>query len=456
MNYQQGDILELEITDLSNNGDGIGKHEGIVIFVPDTVTGDQVKIRLVRLKSNHGYGQLLEIIEPSPHRIRPRCIVADKCGGCQWQHIEYKYQLSSKQQQLTETLQRIGGFDQVVVADMIFPRLDLGYRNKATYPLGFSKTTGKVKTGYYRRGSHNIINLNQCPVQDERLNPLLEEIKWDIQSQNWSIYDEKLHKGALRHLSLRIGRRTGEILLTLVMKNLDLPNLETQAQYWLQKYPDLMGVCINHNPHRGNAIFGQETKCIVGKGYIREIFADLEFQLLPETFFQVNTETAETLLNIILAELNLRGNEILVDAYCGIGTFTLPLAKQVQKAIGIEIEPSSVSQAKLNAEINYIDNVSFEVGEVETVLPQLNIHPNIVILDPPRKGCKPEVINSLLAIKPEKIVYVSCNPATLARDLKLLCQDGDYSLQKVQPADFFPQTAHVEAVAFLICNKFDY
>jgi 23S rRNA (uracil1939-C5)-methyltransferase len=446
----QGDILELEITDLSNNGDGVGKHEGRVIFVPDTVTGDKVKLRLVRLKSNHGYGQLLEIIQASPYRIRPRCIVADKCGGCQWQHIDYKYQLYSKQHQLTETLQRIGDFDQIIVDPIIFPQLDLGYRNKATYPIGFSKSVGKVKTGYYRKGSHNIINLNQCPVQDERLNPLLEEIKWDIQSQNWTIYDEKLHKGALRHLSLRIGRRTGEILLTLVTKNLDLANLEQQAQYWLQKYPDLMGVCVNHNPHRGNVIFGEKTICIAGRGYIREIFADLELQLLPETFFQINTETAESLLNIILAELNLRGFEILVDAYCGVGTFTLPLAKQVQKAIGIEIEASSVLQATRNAEINYIDNVSFETGEVETILPQLTINPNIVLLDPPRKGCKPEVIESLLQIKPEKIVYISCNPATLARDLKLLCQNNSYTLVKIQPADFFPQTSHVEAVAFLI------
>jgi 23S rRNA (uracil1939-C5)-methyltransferase len=449
----QGDILELDITDLSNNGDGVGKHEGRVIFVPDTVTGDRVKVRLVREKSNHGYGKLLEILQPSGHRIRPRCIVADKCGGCQWQHIDYKYQLSAKQQQVTETLKRIGGFDQVTVNPIISPRLDLGYRNKANYPIGFSKNVGKVKTGYYRKGSHTIINLNQCPVQDERLNPLLEEIKWDIQSQNWSIYDEKLHKGALRHLSLRVGRRTGEILLTLVTKNLDLPNLDKQAEYWLQKYPDLRGVCVNHNPHRGNAIFGEKTTCIAGKGYIREIFADLELQLLPETFFQVNTETAESLLNIILAELDLRGFEIIVDAYCGVGTFTLPLAKHVQKAIGIEIEPSSVSQAKLNAELNYIDNVSFESGEVETILPQLNINPNLVLLDPPRKGCKPEVINSLLAIKPEKIVYVSCNPATLARDLKLLCDNGDYTLQKVQPADFFPQTSHVEAVAFVKLTK---
>jgi 23S rRNA (uracil1939-C5)-methyltransferase len=447
----QGDILELEINDLSNNGDGVGKHQGMVIFVPDTVTGDKVKVRVVRLKSNHGYGKLLEIIEPSDHRIRPRCIVADKCGGCQWQHIDYQYQLKAKEKQVTETLKRIGGFEQVTIEPIMATRLDLGYRNKATYPIGFSKDAGKVKTGYYRKGTHQIINLNQCPVQDERLNPFLEEIKWDIQSQNWTIYDEKLHKGALRHLSLRIGRRTGEILLTLITKNLDLQNLEQQANHWLRKYPDLVGVCVNHNPHRGNVIFGEKTTCIAGRGYLREIFADLELQLLPETFFQVNTETAESLLNIILAELNLRGNEILVDAYCGIGTFTLPLAKQVQKAIGIEIEASSITQAKLNAEINYIDNVSFEIGEVETILPQLNINPNIVILDPPRKGCKVEVINSLLALKPERIVYISCNPATLARDLKLLCEHGDYKLVQVKTADFFPQTSHVESVVFLQC-----
>ncbi len=449
MDNKQGDVIEIEITDLSSNGDGVGKHEGMAVFVPDTVTGDLVTIKLVRIKSNYAQGKLLNLLQPSPHRIRPRCIVADKCGGCQWQHIDYQYQLIAKQQQVTEALERIGGFTELGINSIIATKSELGYRNKATYPLGISKTTGKVQTGYYRKGTHHIVNLNQCPVQDPHLNPFLAEIKRDIQKQQWTIYDEKRHWGALRHLSLRIGRRTGEILLTLVTKNLDLENIEQQAQIWLDRYPDLMGVCLNHNPQRNNVIFGEKTITVAGNGYIREIIGDIELQLRPETFFQINTETSEALLNLIISELDLRGYEILVDAYCGIGTFTLPLAKYTQKVIGIEIQESAVEQGQVNARLNDINNISFEIGEVETVLSQLDIIPNVVILDPPRKGCNVEVINSLLNIKPERIVYISCNPATLARDLKLLCNNGSYHLVKVQSADFFPQTSHVESVAFL-------
>jgi 23S rRNA (uracil1939-C5)-methyltransferase len=324
----------------------------------------------------------------------------------------------------------------------------LGYRNKATYPLGIS-ATGKVQTGYYRRNSHQIVNLNQCPVQDPRLNPLLAEIKRDIQQRGWSIYDEKRDRGQLRHLSLRIGRRTGEILLTLVSTDWHLKGIQEQAQIWLKRYPQLVGVALNRNPERTNAIFGCETRTIAGKPYISEIFAGLELQLRPETFFQVNTEVAEALLNRIIEKLELQGNEVLIDAYCGIGTFTLPLAGRVKQAMGIEVQPASVEQAQLNARLNHIANVSFIAGAVETILPQLEAKPDIVLVDPPRKGCDRAVIDALLQIRPSQLVYISCQPATLARDLKLLCQDGSYRLIFVQPADFFPQTVHVECAAFL-------
>jgi len=447
-NFKQGDLLEVEIIDLSNSGEGIAKIEGYVIFVPDTVTGDRALIRLVRLKNQYGQGKLEKLLLASPHRLRPRCIVADKCGGCQWQHITDEFQQETKHSQVIQTLQRLGGFKDLKVEPLIISSSSLGYRNKVTYPLARS-STGNVQAGYYRTGTHQVVNLNQCPVQDPRLNPLLAEVKQDIQTQGWSIYNEKTHQGKLRHLSLRIGRRTGEILLTLIATVENLPNLLQQAQVWLERYPNLVGVALNCQPDHNNVIFGSVTKTIAGQPYLREIFADLEFRLSPDTFFQINTETAEALLGVIQQKLNLNGTELLIDAYCGIGTFTLPLAKRVKQVIGIEVQETSVQQAKINAEINQISNVSFVSGSVEKLLQQyLPSHPDVVVLDPPRQGCDRTSLEALLQAKPPNIVYISCQPATLARDLKLLCQDGSYQATFV-PADFFPQTAHVECAAFL-------
>lgn len=447
--WQQGQLVEVSITDLSDTGEGVGRSQGRVVFVPDTVTGDRVVVRLVRVKSNYAIGKLHQLLEESPHRIRPRCIVADKCGGCQWQHVADDYQKSVKHNLVVQALERIGGFTHPPVAPILTADSALAYRNKATYPLKRS-STGQVQAGYYQKGSHQLINLNQCPVQDSRLNPLLAQIKQDIQQMGWSVYDEQRHQGKLRHLSLRIGRRTGEMLLTLVAADSNLQNLEVQAQQWLTRYPELVGVCVNRNPHRTNAIFGEETHCVAGQPYLREEFAGLEFQLRPDTFFQVNTEAAEALLNVIAEPLVLEGDEVLVDAYCGIGTFTLPLAKRVRQALGIEAQSTSVEQAQINARVNGIANVTFQTGAVEELLPQLGFVPDIVLLDPPRKGCDRAVIETLLSTLPRRIVYVSCKPATLARDLKLLCQTGGYHLTHVQPADLFPQTSHVECAAFLV------
>ncbi|HHP7246025.1 MAG TPA: 23S rRNA (uracil(1939)-C(5))-methyltransferase RlmD, partial [Elainellaceae cyanobacterium] len=350
----------------------------------------------------------------------------------------------------------------------------LGYRNKATYPLRGSnphpttRTPNKthtspqtipyplVQAGYYQKGSHKLINLNQCPVQDKRLNPLLAGVKHDIQQRGWSIYDENRYQGQLRHLGLRIGQRTGEILLTLVSCDADLPGLEDQAARWLDHYPGLVGVSLNLNPKRTNAIFGAETRCIAGQPYLREIFAGLEFQIRPTTFFQINTKQADALLTIILNELDLQGTELVLDAYCGVATLTLPLANQARWAVGLEIQPEAIEQAIVNATLNGITNVTFQAGSVETLMPRLSDvlpkelgKPDLVLLDPPRKGCDRTVLDALLTLQPDRIVYVSCNPATLARDLKTLCGDGRYHLMRVQPADFFPQTAHVECAAFL-------
>ncbi len=462
--WEQGQIVEVEITDLSDSGEGVGRFLGRVIFVPDTVPGDRLQVRLIRVKPQYARGKIDRLLEPSNHRTRPQCIVADKCGGCQWQHVEYSSQLEAKQNQIIQALQRIGGFQEPPVAPVLPSPAAFGYRNKATYPLGLS-ATGQVQAGYYQKSSHRLINLNQCPVQDERLDLLLKEVKEDIQKRRWPIYREGQRSGILRHLSLRIGRRTGEMLLTLIANSSrknrkgELPGIETQARQWLGRYPNLVGVGVNYNTSNTNVIFGRETECIAGRSYLHEVFAGLQFQLQADTFFQVNTEGAEALLETMVAELNLEGWETIVDAYCGIGTFSLPLAKKLQElgdrsateigVIGLEVQGEAIERAKVNAELNNLTNVSFYGGKVEKLLPQLEVKPDIVLLDPPRKGCGEGVVRTLRELLPNCIVYISCKPATFARDLQLLCQGGDYELIKVQPADFFPQTSHVECAAFL-------
>lgn len=457
--WQQGNLIELKVEDLSDSGDGVGRVEGRVVFIPDSVPGDRIAARLVRVKPTYATAKLHELLAPSPHRVRPQCIVADKCGGCQWQSVAYEKQLEAKQNVVTHAIARIGGIPDPPVDPVLSAREPFGYRNKATYPLGISPT-GKVQAGYYQKSSHKLVNLNQCPVQDPHLNPLLAEIKQDIQQRGWPIYREKTHQGQLRHLSLQIGRRTGEILLTLVVTDWELPGIEAVAREWLQRYPQLVGVCLNCNPTRTNRILGDRTRCIAGKGFLLEEFAGVQLRLASDTFFQVNTETAEALLHEIIAELDLQGNEILVDAYCGIGTLTLPLAKRVKQAYGLEINPAAVEQARENARLNGLTNVAFYDGKVEELLPQWETwglapgeKPNIALLDPPRKGCDRAVLDTLLELQPQRIVYVSCKSATLARDLKILCQTGSYHLTRVQPADFFPQTAHVEAAAFLVRER---
>ncbi|MBW4538099.1 MAG: 23S rRNA (uracil(1939)-C(5))-methyltransferase RlmD [Myxacorys chilensis ATA2-1-KO14] len=445
--WRQGELVEITITDLSDSGDGVGRSGERVVFVPDTVTGDRVVVRLLRVKPQYAQGKLHDIIEASPHRVRPSCIVADKCGGCQWQHVDYDYQRVAKRNQIIQALERIGGFSQPPVGEVLQAE-SLGYRNKVTYPLSRSQS-GQLQAGYYQKGTHQIVNLNQCPIQDQRLNPLLAEVKQDLYDRGWGIYDEKLHRGKLRHLGLRIGRRTGEMLLILVATDTNLAGLEEQAQQWLERYPDLVGVSLNVNRDRTNAIFGSDTHIIAGRSYLEEKFSDLTFQIRADTFFQVHTESAEALFQVIVDELNLQGTEIVADLYCGVGTLTLPIARKVKYAVGLEIQPEAIDQAKANARLNHIENVKFHIGPVERVFSTLDVDPDIVLLDPPRKGCDASIIETLRDTKPKRIVYVSCNPATLARDLKLLCADAQYQLMRVQPADFFPQTAHVECAAFL-------
>jgi len=445
----------ITITDISEAGEGIGRYDHRVVFVPAAVPEDTVEVQLVNAKPNYANAKLHRIINPSPHRVQPQCIVADKCGGCQWQLLSYEQQLELKHKKVRESLVRIGKFNLAHILAMLQPvvRADhpFGYRNKAAFPLGVSET-GQVKAGYFQRNSHKLINLNQCPVQDQRLNIFLQNIKQDIQQRGWQIYDEQKHQGILRHLILRIGRSTGEVLLGLVATEMRINGLYDQAQQWLHTYPHLVGVVLNHQPQRSNVILGAKTKCIAGRDYLVEKLLGYTFHLRADTFFQVNTEQAAKMIQFLLENLSFSREHILLDAYAGVGAIAICLAKYVRKAIAIEVQPQATIQGQANAELNQVPNIEFLTGKVEQVLPQLqhqDIQPDVVILDPPRKGCQPEVIAVLRAFPPQQIAYVSCNPATLARDLQLLCAEDLFHLLKLQPFDFFPQTAHVECVAIL-------
>ncbi len=456
---QQGQVVEVEITDLADGGDGVGKCGDRVVFVPDTAIGDRAQVRLVQVKRNYARGKLQTLSHRAPSRQRPPCIVADKCGGCQWQHIEHQAQLDAKQNQVIQALVRIGGLDNPPVRSVQTSEESLGYRNKATYPVQRSPS-GEIRAGYYQKGSHKLVNLNQCPVQDERLNPFLAQIKQDIGAQGWSIYNEQQHQGEIRHLGVRVGRRTGQVLLTLVAKAGKLPQVEVQAQRWLSRFENLVGVCLNINGDRTNAIFGPSTRTLAGQSFLQEEFAGLQFRLRSDTFFQVNTEAAELIWQAIAAELNLQGHETILDTYCGIGTFSLPLARQAKQVWGLEVHAGSVAQARENAQLNQIENVEFYTGDVAELLaqdsPLWQAHPqetpDIVVVDPPRQGCQPPVLEALINLECDRLVYISCKPSTLARDLKQLCAQG-YELTQVQPVDLFPQTAHIEAVAFLTRNN---
>ncbi len=443
---QQGQLAELQITALAAGGDGVGRlANGCVVFVSDAVPGDHLEVRLVRVKKGHAFGKISRLLEPSPQRVRPSCIVADRCGSCQWQAVDYQSQLAAKHAQVIDALTHLGGFQDPPVAAVLPQIRPLGYRNKSTFPVG-RNSVGELVIGYYRKDSHRIVNLNACPVQDDRLNPLLAAAKHHMRAQAWLPYDETSHRGTLRHLSLRIGERTGEMLLTFIVRDRQLPGLEDVAQTLQADFPDLVGICINENSLRGNAIFGEKTECIAGRPYLEDKLDDLTFAIEPTTFFQICTAQAEVIARLVVAAAQAQPEDTLIDAYCGIGTLTLPLARTAGRVIGIENHPRSIEQAKRNAQKNHLPNCHFVLGAVEEELDQFQA--DILTLDPPRRGCDPQVLEAILKTHPRRIVYVSCNPATLARDLKILVAGG-YTLTQVQPVDLFAQTHHIESIATL-------
>ena len=441
----------LRVDDLTREGMGLGRLNGQVILVAGALPGDLVEVRLTHQARRHAVGTLVTVVESSPDRRRPPCILADRCGGCTLQALDDPAQQRWKQQLVEQTLQRLGGVALPPLPLIPAPQ-PLGYRNRAVIPLE-RDSQGKLRAGYYRRGSHQIVNMNRCPVLDPRLDAMVAPLKADLQASGWPV-DRHGAAGqaaaGLRHLALRIGRRSGERLLTLVASHGELPGLEEMAQRWLARWPEVVGVTLNLQPRPDNRLFGSHNTTLQGRGWLLESFAGVELQIGPDTFFQVCSEQAERVVALLREALGTpRG--LIVEGYCGIGTFSLPLARSGWQVWGIESHGGSVALARANALRNALsDRCTFVEGDVGEQLDQaLSKGPVAALLDPPRKGLHDAVVASLLRHRPPLVAYLSCDPATLARDLARLGGEGGYRISSVQPLDFFPNTSHVEALALL-------
>ena len=444
-----GQRCEVLINDLSQDGQGIGRCAEAVVFVPGALPGERVTARLVKKARRHWLSQLQEVLEPSPHRRREPCILASKCGGCSLQHFDPQAQAAWKAEAVQNALQRIGGFDHPV-QPVLTAAESLGYRNRAVIPLE-RLDDGTVRCGYYRRGSHRIVNLNHCPVLDPRIDGLIQPIKADLAATDWPIDRDCHGSGGLRHLALRVGSHTDQVLIGLISSHAQLPGLEALAQRWLERWPQVVGVTLNLQPKANNVLMGPDTRLLAGVGSIRERFAGLELEITTDTFFQVFTAQAERvvpLLQQVLAEMPAPG--LAIDAYCGIGTYSLPMAARGWRVHGLEINPQAVELARSNAVRNGLGQLcSFQAGDVADALSERLAEAQLLVVDPPRRGLDQRVVASILEQAPERLAYLSCDPASLARDLKALTQPGPYNLERVQPLDFFPHTTHVETLVVL-------
>lgn len=452
INIKKNDELIIDIHDIGQQGEGIGKHEGYTLFVNNSTLGDKVKVKVMKTKKNYGFARLIEIIEPSPFRVEPKCKIADKCGGCSIQHINYEKQLEIKQNKVIGCLERIGGFDlsSVEVAPIIGMENSYYYRNKVQLPVGINKEE-QVIMGFYAKRTHSIINMEKCYIQKDINNDIFKVVREFLERNNISIYDEKSHKGLVRHIITRVGFATGEIMVCLVINGKRLAKQEELIKD-LIKIPGMTNISLNFNLENTNVIMGEQTKTIWGKDYITDYIGDIKYRISPKSFYQVNPIQTKVIYEKALEYASPTGKETVWDLYCGIGTITLFMAKKAKKVYGVEIVEDAILDARKNAKLNNIDNAEFFVGAAEEVLPEKckedSVHADVIVVDPPRKGCDESLLDTIVEISPEKVVYVSCDPATLARDLKYLAEKG-YELRKVKAIDQFPHTMHVETVCLM-------
>jgi 23S rRNA (uracil1939-C5)-methyltransferase len=443
-----GTVIELSISGVGHDGQGVGRWQDTAVFVPGVLPQERVVARVRRVAKRHLEADLVGVEEPSADRQKPPCILSNSCGGCSLQHASTVAQLAIKTDIVRQSLSRLARLDAPV-----YPTwgcsTGLGYRNRALIPLE-RRDDGSLRAGYYRRGSHRIVNMNRCPVLDPRIDALVAPLKDDLEASGWPIDVNLSGSGGLRHLGLRVGHHSGEILITVVSSHRKLPGLEELASRWMERWPAVVGVTLNLQPKASNVVMGSESVCLAGRPWLLERFADVDLQIAPDTFFQVNTAQAERLVDPLHVFFAAGPSGTVIDAYCGIGTFSLPLAQRGLQVLGLEVNGPAVAQAQANAERNGITTAFFEQSDVASVLADRLRMAGSLLVDPPRKGLSPEALEAIQQGKPERIAYISCNPSTLSRDLSELCSNDLYRLESVQPVDFFPQTSHVECLALLV------
>ena len=454
--YKKNEELELRITDLGSEGEGIGKIEGFPFFVKGALPGDKILAGVTKAKKNYAFARLIKVIEPSPDRVEPPCHVAGRCGGCRLQGLSYEAQLKFKSDKVYNDLLRLGGvpsekLDEIFEPIMGMDSIPLRYRNKAQYPFGKDKN-GNIIYGFYAGRTHDIIPCEDCLLSSPENKDILERIVLWMKEFGIEPYDERLHTGVVRHVLIRKSFAFDEFMVCLVINAKKLPHEEKL----IEKLSDVASLSYSVNTEDTNVIMGDSYTTIHGNPVIRDRIGDLIFNISPLSFYQVNPVQTEKLYKTALEYAELKGNETVWDLYCGIGTISLFLACNAKKVCGVEIVPQAIDDAKKNAENNDILNAEFFVGAAEEVLPEYYannssddmIHPDVIVVDPPRKGLDSVCIDTIVKMSPERIVYVSCDPATLSRDVKIFCENG-YELKRVRPCDMFPMTVHVETVVLL-------
>jgi len=448
--FQKNDIVTVRIESMGNDGEGIGKADGYTLFIKDALPGDLAQVKIMKAKKQYGYARLMKLLEPSKDRIEPRCALHKKCGGCQLQALSYEKQLNYKEEKVRGHLTRIGGFSDPPLLPVIGMEEPFHYRNKAQFPFGTDRE-GKIVTGFYASRTHSIIPNTDCALGVPENQKILELIIGFMEKRGIRPYDESSGKGLLRHVLIRKGFATGELMVCLVINGREFPGVEELADR-LFELPGMTSLTLNVNRKNTNVIMGEEILPVRGRTYITDEIDSVRYRISPLSFYQVNPLQTRKLYETALDYAGLTGTETVWDLYCGIGTISLFLAKKAGQVYGVEIIPDAIRDARENAALNGISNVEFYVGRAEEVLPEKykneGISADVIVVDPPRKGCDEACLSTMLQMAPSRIVYVSCDSATLARDLKILCAGG-YRLEKVQPVDMFAQTAGVENVALL-------
>ena len=455
-NLNKNDDIEITIDDMGTDGEGIGHYEGFTFFVKDAVIGDKVRAKIMKMKKNYGYARLEEVLAPSNKRGEPKCDFYRQCGGCQLQALSYEEQLKFKENKIINNLKRIGGFTEIPSMPVIGMEEPYFYRNKAQFPIGMDKNNNPI-AGFYAGRTHSIIPNTDCSLGVPENRKILETILDFMKKYKISAYDEKTTTGTVRHVLIRKGFTTGEIMVCVVINSKKLPNCDKLVEKLCKlEGMNITSISLNINQKNTNVILGEKLISLYGPLYIHDYIGNICFQISPLSFYQVNPVQTKKLYDKVLEFADFKGNEVVWDLYCGIGTISLYMAEHVREVYGVEIVPQAIEDAKNNAKANNIKNASFYVGKAEEVVPELykkeGIHADVIVVDPPRKGCDQTLLNTIIEMAPERLVYVSCDSATLARDLKYLCERG-FKLEKVQGVDQFGQTVHVETVVKLSLKK---